>query len=128
LRHHEGAAALGQETGQAKHRIALALEHRAPIPAKGATGPRRLGSSPSAGLNFSLQENQEAIMNFQSLWRGMAARPARHLKARSSLVRRLVQAHDDPGKQRIRAWLRELDDEQLSNLGLTPEDIHALRG
>ena len=50
-----------------------------------------------------------------------------HLKARSSLVRRLVQAHDDPGKQRIRAWLRALDDEQLSNLGLTPEDIHALR-
>ena len=62
-------------------------------------------------------------MNFQFLWRGMTARPARHLKARSSLVRRLVQAHDDPGKQRIRAWLRALDDEQLSNLGLTPEDI-----
>ena len=58
---------------------------------------------------------------------GMAARPARHLQARSGLVRRLVQAQDDPGKQRIRAWLRELDDEQLSSLGLTPEDIHVLR-
>ena len=45
-----------------------------------------------------LQEKQEAIMNFQFLRRGMTARPARHLKARSSLVRRLVQAHDDPGK------------------------------
>ena len=112
---------------RAKHRIALALEQCAPIPAKGATGPRRLASSPSAGLRLSLQEKQEAIMNFQFLWRGMTARPARHLKARSSLVRRLVQAHDDPGKQRIRAWLRELDDAQLSNLGLTPEDIHALR-
>jgi len=112
---------------RAKHRIALALEQCAPIPAKGATGPRRLASSPSAGLRLSLQEKQEAIMNFQFLWRGMTARPARHLKARSSLVRRLVQAHDDPGKQRIRAWLRALDDEQLSNLGLTPEDIQALR-
>ena len=55
--------------------------------------------------------------------RGMAARPARALKARSSLVRRLVRAHDDPGKQRIRALLRELDDEQLANIGLMPEDI-----
>jgi uncharacterized protein YjiS (DUF1127 family) len=57
----------------------------------------------------------------------MAARPARPLKARSNLVRRLIQARDDPGKQRIRAWLRELDDEQLAGLGLTPEDILVLR-
>ena len=78
-------------------------------------------------LSLFLQEKEEAIMNFQFLWLGMTARPAKHLKARSSLVRRLVQAHDDPGKQRIRAWLRALDDEQLSNLGLTPEDIQALR-
>ena len=49
-------------------------------------------------------------------------------KARSSLVRRLVQAQDDPAKQRIRAWFREIDDEQLSSsLGLTPEDIAILR-
>ena len=64
-------------------------------------------------------------MTIQFSPQGMAARPARHLKVRSGLVRRLVQAHDDPGKQRIRAWFRELDD-QL-NLGLTPEDIHVLR-
>ena len=56
-----------------------------------------------------------------------AARPARHLTVRSGLVRRLVQAYDDPGKQRIRAWFRELDDGQLSGLGLTPEDIYVLR-
>jgi uncharacterized protein YjiS (DUF1127 family) len=74
-----------------------------------------------------LQDKEEATMNFQFLRRGMTARPAKHLKARSSLVRRLVQARDDPGKQRIRAWLSALDDEQLSNLGLTAEDIHALR-
>jgi hypothetical protein len=54
---------------RAKHRIALALEQCAPIPAKGATGPRRLASSPSAGLRLSLQEKQEAIMNFQSVAR-----------------------------------------------------------
>jgi uncharacterized protein YjiS (DUF1127 family) len=67
-------------------------------------------------------------MTIQFSRQGMAARPARCLQARSSLVRRLAQAQDDPAKQRIRAWLRELDDEQLlSSLGLTPEDIHVLR-
>ena len=60
-------------------------------------------------------------MTIQFSWQGMAAPPARCLKAKSSLVRRLIQAQDDPGKQRIRAWLRELDDEQLSSIGLTPE-------
>ena len=56
----------------------------------------------------------------------MSAGPARSLKARSSLVRRLAQAQDDPAKQRIRAWL--IDAEQLSSsLGLTPEDIAILR-
>ena len=63
----------------------------------------------------------------QFLRRGITARPAKDLKVRSSLVRRLVQAQDDPGKQRIRAWLRNLDDEQLSSLGLTREDIAILR-
>ena len=66
-------------------------------------------------------------MTIQFSRRGMAARLARPLKARSSLVRRPVRAQDDPGKQRIRAWLRELDDEQLASLGLTPEDILVLR-
>lgn len=64
-------------------------------------------------------------MTIQFSRQGMAVRPARSLKARSSLVRRLAQAQDDPAKQRIRAWL---DDEQLSSsLGLTPEDIAILR-
>jgi hypothetical protein len=54
---------------------------------------------------------------------------SRLLKSGSSLVRRVVQAQDDPAKQRIRAWLRALDNEQLSSsLGLTPEDIAILRG
>jgi len=45
----------------------------------------------------------------------------------SSLVRRLVLAKDDPAKQRIRAWLSDIDDERLFSLGLTSEDVVALR-
>jgi hypothetical protein len=54
--------------------------------------------------------------------------PARSTKAGSSLVRRLVQARDDPAKERIRGWLRDIDDERLLNFGLTREDIAILRG
>jgi len=47
----------------------------------------------------------------------------------SGLVRRLVRARNDPGKERIRNWLIDLDDAQLqSGLGLTLEDIVILRG
>jgi hypothetical protein len=49
-------------------------------------------------------------------------------RARSSLVRRLVQAKDDPAKQRIRRWLGDIDDARLLRFGLTPEDIALLRG
>jgi hypothetical protein len=58
----------------------------------------------------------------------IAKRPARCRKARSSLVRRLVQAKDDPAKQRIRRWLSDISDEWLLSLGLTPKDIALLRG
>jgi hypothetical protein len=61
------------------------------------------------------------------VWRGIITGGAEALKIRSSLVRRLVQAQDDPAKRRIRAWLCDLNDEQLSNLSLTSEDIAALR-
>ena len=66
-------------------------------------------------------------MNMQTLWLGMTARPAQPRKVGSSLVRRLVQAQDDPAKRRIRGWLRDLDDSQLLSLGLTSEDIAVLR-
>ena len=66
-------------------------------------------------------------MNMQFSWRGMTTGRAEDLKIRSSLVRRLVQAQDDPAKRRIRTWLCDLNDEQLSNLNLTSEDIAALR-
>jgi hypothetical protein len=46
----------------------------------------------------------------------------------SSLVRRLVRAKDDPAKQRIRAWLSDIDDERLRRFGLTTGDIALLRG
>jgi hypothetical protein len=49
-------------------------------------------------------------------------------KMGSGLVRRLVCARDDPGKERIRMWLLNLNDAQLqSGLGLTVEDIAVLR-
>ena len=53
---------------------------------------------------------------------------ARGRRARSSLVRKLVRANDDPAKQRIRRWLSDIDDERLLSFGLTPEDIVLLRG
>src|SRR6516165_1578810 len=84
----------------------------------------RLMREPACGRGPATKS--EAIDDHYSR-QGMAARPARALKARSNLVRRLIQARDDPRKQRIRAWLRELDDEQLAGLGLTPEDILVLR-
>ena len=49
-------------------------------------------------------------------------------RARSSLVRRLVEAKDDPAKQRIRRRLGDIDDARLLGFGLTPEDIALLRG
>ena len=58
----------------------------------------------------------------------IAIRPAGRAIAGSGLVRRLVRAKDDPAKQRIRAQLSQIDDERLFGLGLTSEDITALRG
>ena len=47
---------------------------------------------------------------------------------RSGLVRRLVRASNDPGKERTRKWLIDIDDAKLqSGLGLTLEDIAVLR-
>jgi hypothetical protein len=60
--------------------------------------------------------------------RGISAARVGSPQAKSSLVRRLVAAENDPAKRRIRAWLTELDDERLSGLGLTSEDIAILRG
>jgi hypothetical protein len=56
-----------------------------------------------------------------------AARPATRQKARSGLVHRLVNAKDDPAKQRIRRWFSDISDEQLLSCGMTPEDIALLR-
>jgi hypothetical protein len=43
-------------------------------------------------------------------------------------VSRLVQASDDPAKQRVRRLLVDIDDDRLLRFGLTPDDIVALRG
>ena len=60
--------------------------------------------------------------------RGISVARVGSPKGKSSLVRRLVAAQNDPAKRRIRAWLTELDDERLADLGLTAEDIAVLRG
>jgi hypothetical protein len=58
----------------------------------------------------------------------IAKRPARCRRARSSLVRRLLQPKNDPAKRRIRRWLSDIDDKRLPSFGLIPEDIALLRG
>jgi hypothetical protein len=67
-------------------------------------------------LRLALEHHQEAAMT-------ISVPPAG-----SALVRRLVRARNDPGKERIRMWLIDVDDAQLrSRLGLTQEDIAFLR-
>ena len=88
---------------------------------------RSTGKSP----NRSRRGASVAERHFETadhLHQYIAARPAGCAIAGSSLVRRLVRAKDDPAKQRIRAQLSEIDDERLLGLGLTSEDIAALRG
>ena len=67
-------------------------------------------------------------MSIQFSRHGMAALPASFSAGESSLVRRLVEAEDDPIKRHIRARLMDLDDRQLSDFGFTPVDIATLRG
>jgi hypothetical protein len=76
----------------------------------------------------SLFRKQKGIVAMEGPQQSIAKRPARCLKGRSSLVRRLVQAKNDPARQRIRRWLSDVNDERLLSFGLTPEDIALLRG
>ena len=58
----------------------------------------------------------------------LTAFSASPLVTRSRLVRRLVRARNDPGKERICKWLIDIGDAKLqSGLGLTLEDIAVLR-
>ena len=67
-------------------------------------------------------------MTVQFSRQAMAALSGNLAKTGSGLVHRLVRARNDPGKERIRKWLIDLDDAQLqSGLGLTLEDIAVLR-
>ena len=66
-------------------------------------------------------------MSIQLSRQGMAALPASFARPRSSFVRRLLRARDDAVKERVRAWLTDLDDERLLGFGLAPEDIALLR-
>ena len=67
-------------------------------------------------------------MTVQFSPQSLSALSTSSLTTASSLVLRLVQARNDPGKERVRMWLLNLDDAQLqSGLGLTPQDIAVLR-
>jgi hypothetical protein len=67
-------------------------------------------------------------MTVQFSREAVAPLSARLRPANSGLVRRLVRSRNDPGKERIRMWLIDLDDAQLrSGLGFAPEDIAVLR-
>ena len=86
-----------------------------------------------AGKSFDCSRRDTAVAegHFETadrLQQGIAVPPAGRQIAGSSLVRRLVLAKDDPAKQRIRAQLGDIDDEQLFCFGLTSEDVAALRG
>jgi hypothetical protein len=67
-------------------------------------------------------------MAMEGSQQNITKRPDGCRKARSSLVRRLVQARDDRAKQRRRRWLSDINDARLLSFGLTPEDIVLLRG
>ena len=61
-------------------------------------------------------------MTLQSSPQSIAAISSNFPTTASSLVRRLVRARNDPGKERVRSWLLNLDEAQLqSGLGLTPK-------
>jgi hypothetical protein len=76
------------------------------------------------GRIIHLQEIAMAAKQLQSI---SAASPD-GARPESSLVRRLIRAKDDPAKERIRAWLCDIDDERLRRFGLTEQDIAMLRG
>jgi hypothetical protein len=67
-------------------------------------------------------------MTIESFRLGRVSHPVGRFEAGSSLVRRLVRAREDAAKQRVRAWLRDVDDERLMRFGLTLDDIAVLRG
>src|SRR5262249_18521337 len=136
-----GDFAIGLATRQA---VAPKEKQCAPVRAKGrhghtTSGLRRFRSYPEDGSRSSrriksslrpadararvrtrarLATNSGDCGGPSSSRRGMAARPARALKARSSLVRRLVRAQA--------AHTGVADDEQLASLGLPPEDLLVL--
>jgi hypothetical protein len=53
--------------------------------------------------------------------------PPKRSKSGSNLVRRLLEARDDPAKQRIREWFGLIDDERLLSFGFTRLEIADLR-
>jgi hypothetical protein len=68
-----------------------------------------------------------AIALIQFSEQGMAALPLNRRTGTSGLVRRLVNARNDPAKARILTWLSNIDDERLADFGLLSQEIAILR-
>ena len=78
-------------------------------------------------VSLSVKHRGVAVMTVQFSRQGMVAIPVANSVAASSLVRRLLQSHDNPAKWRMLAWLMGIDDQRLLRYGLTLEDIAVLR-
>ena len=66
-------------------------------------------------------------MTFHFSQQGVAVLPLNGRTCTSGLVRRLVNARNDPAKARILTWLLNIDDERLGSFGLLPREIAILR-
>jgi hypothetical protein len=66
-------------------------------------------------------------MTLQFSQQRMAALPLNMRTGTSGLVRRLVNARNDPAKARVLMWLLKIDDERLAGFGLLPREIAILR-
>jgi len=66
-------------------------------------------------------------MTLQFSQQRMAALPLNMRTGTSGLVRRLVNARNDPAKARVLMWLLNIDDERLAGFGLLPREIAILR-
>jgi hypothetical protein len=69
-------------------------------------------------------------MIMSSLALGLAdalASAAQPKPKRLGLVQRLIQVREDQAKRRVLGYLTPMDDQRLTSLGFTAEDIEALR-
>jgi hypothetical protein len=67
------------------------------------------------------------IMSTLALRAAGVIAPAVETKPGQSLLQRLIAAHEDQAKRRVRGYLAAMDDARLRDLGFADDDIKALR-